>query len=135
MCLDDCRWREYGSRSRESHACVQPHEPVSLVSERRVLVTPTVYVTVIPQFLVAHRREIFYVQPAICRRGGGAGKLSLFLPRFNTAAAGPPRHSPAAGGPGAYCCPHFLLRDMSATRRSRSKKPGTHIPGYMWIWC
>ena len=49
---------------------------------------------------------------------------------FNPAAAGPPRHPPAAGG-GAYSCPLYFCDDIVATRRDREAKFCRRLPEYL----
>ena len=49
---------------------------------------------------------------------------------FNPAAAGPPRHPPAAGG-GIKLPPLYFSDDIVATRSDREAKLCTYLPGYL----
>ena len=48
---------------------------------------------------------------------------------FNLAAAGPPRHPPAAGG--HKVAPLYFCDDIVATPRDREAKHCTHLPEYL----
>ena len=50
---------------------------------------------------------------------------------FNPAAAGPPRHAPAAGGGGHKVAPLYFCEDIVATRRDREAKRCTHLSEYL----
>ena len=49
---------------------------------------------------------------------------------INPAAAGPPRHPPAAGR-GHKVAPLYFCDDIVATRRDREAKLCTHLPEYL----